>query len=323
MSGDNVGIDWLLPNYFARGALSIIGGDAGSGKSLLCYMLVTALATQGKILGQQVTGKYKSLFIQQDEPKGTTQERLGFANLYKDGKANPDYKDYVTLNHKSQHAWKATPTGLKLLDKVVEEGGYDFIIIDNLKHVLPNDVDLYHPEVERKILIPLKEIATKHDCHILVLHHTNKGEGLIGSNSIKDSANYVGMLKNKNGYKTLQDIKQRDCPDEQEVTYEVTVNDDGIWTMKITAQQNNTDLMEANDVPNFHKDLGNHFDNCHRHKKPLTVTVKDLEGITGLTHTPIKVKLAKLVASGHLVQLPTPKNKANVWQATDLFNKDY
>lgn len=46
--------DWLVPDMICRGSMIVLAGDAGVGKSILCYSLALALASGTKFLGRKL-----------------------------------------------------------------------------------------------------------------------------------------------------------------------------------------------------------------------------------------------------------------------------
>lgn len=54
LTKDPIQADWLVPGILCKGSIIVLAGDAGVGKSMLCYSLAIALASGGKFLGQQV-----------------------------------------------------------------------------------------------------------------------------------------------------------------------------------------------------------------------------------------------------------------------------
>ena len=68
--GVDVGkIDWVIPDFLARGALVLLAAEMGSGKSTLIYRAAEAIYEGLLFLDQLPTKKGEILFAQGYEPK--------------------------------------------------------------------------------------------------------------------------------------------------------------------------------------------------------------------------------------------------------------
>jgi len=66
LEGTEAPVEWLVPHLLTRGSLVVLAGDAGAGKSLLCYALGLALAGRVPFLGHPVSSATVLYFDQEN-----------------------------------------------------------------------------------------------------------------------------------------------------------------------------------------------------------------------------------------------------------------
>lgn len=288
-------VEWLVDDYFARGGVSIIYGESGTGKSVFAYLLMIALAEGNTFLDKPVNGKFKSGIIQMDEgisSWGKKMRKLGIVS--NDGKQviAPHLKPYLNFKLASDGIWESNHTGLAMLEKWFESNPIDMVIIDNLKHIIPEGITLNDYDVETKVIKPLKRLAEKYNCHILVLHHTNKAGDYIGNTYIKASLIYMGHLYVKDNQRILQDKKHRDGDNNRTVGYSLAPNSENHWHIAnvtengvtSTVTEGTTDTKTTPKLTIHEKVIKaiNAFeDQVHRKKREPGFTVADIVEIIG------------------------------------------
>ena len=153
----------LVEKLIARGRLTLLGALGGSGKSTTCYEVAEAVTTGGKVFGELQAALGKVLIYQADEPPSdahTKWERMGF---------QPD-------NDRLKIQWGFTPSMLPDLEREVEQGGYDLVIMDSLTTIYAggdakmNDAEIGLP------LYHLNRLASRTGAGILLTHHLKKGD---------------------------------------------------------------------------------------------------------------------------------------------------
>lgn len=95
-------VNWILPNWLPQGSLFTLVGDAGAGKSFLCYALGMSLATGKSFLGFTPPHPWKVLYFDQENsyPDRIQYERWAWEGLHR-----PD------LSTLAEHFW-VNPFGL-------------------------------------------------------------------------------------------------------------------------------------------------------------------------------------------------------------------
>lgn len=313
-------LDWLLPGYFTRSSISCIYGKAGTGKSYLGYNLMLGLASGGKFLDVKVTQPLQVLLIVMDESEGSRGEK--FENL-----AVCAYDD-ETLDRigvwERNIQWKCNLKGIKELDEYLASNPTDMVIIDNLKHTLPDDVDILSTDVEKKVFIRLQNIAVKYNNHILMLHHTKKEGGnkeFYGSSAIADSLSYLGCLYGDfDDVLTLEDIKQRDTA-KRKVSF--TVDTDNNYAFVVTNSSEDVKPKPKPKLTNHDKvinALRSIADYVHKGRHDGNFTVKTIAELTGVSKSSVEDSFRKLANEGVIVK---GDKRNSPYTMTSLFNEKY
>ena len=66
LAGTDVPVTWLVPDLLPQGSLVVLAGEAGAGKSVLCYTLSLALAGGADFLGHLLTPRPVAYFDQEN-----------------------------------------------------------------------------------------------------------------------------------------------------------------------------------------------------------------------------------------------------------------
>lgn len=66
LTQDPIKPDWLVEDILSKGSIIVLAGDAGVGKSMLCYSLALGLASGGKFLGRQLKADRVLYFDQEN-----------------------------------------------------------------------------------------------------------------------------------------------------------------------------------------------------------------------------------------------------------------
>lgn len=174
--------EWFIGGHIPKGTTICLFADGGTGKTLLSYDLAKAIA-----LGTHWNGFKASqgrvLIVQSDESDMDTREHLataGFNNL------PPDMVHILTKWQFSQ---------MKHLEKMIDELGIEFIIIDSLTSCNRIEAENEKDASYAAPLYDLRDIASKRGCTFLILHHENKGGGARGTTAIRNNVSEVWRLR--------------------------------------------------------------------------------------------------------------------------------
>lgn len=162
-------VRWLVPLWLAAGALSLVAGDPGVGKSFLSCE-VAARASRGQmVLGQSIAGPMRVLLVNLEDHPGMVQrprlEACG-ADL-----GNVLLLQEVRIGGKL--APIAVPRDVDLIERLVVQRGLSLVILDPISAML-SGVELNDMAQVRGALAPLEGMARRTGCAVLLIHHNRK-----------------------------------------------------------------------------------------------------------------------------------------------------
>ncbi|MGV0772289.1 AAA family ATPase [Mycobacterium syngnathidarum] len=159
---------WLAKRRIMRGAVNILVGDEGIGKSLFWVWLAALVTTGNPAPGFGVPSRSPQdvlLVITEDSWTDTVRPRLEVAGadldrikvvcVEPDGSGTPVFPLHIGLIEQCP-----TPPGL--------------IVVDTWLDTVPSGIKVKDPHDARKALHPWKELATRTGAAILLLSHTNR-----------------------------------------------------------------------------------------------------------------------------------------------------
>lgn len=163
LTGDVSPIDWLVGGMVARGAVTMLAGQEGSGKSMLAQSLAGA-AVRGRhsLIGMDVQPARVWIV---DAENGEQLIRQRFAGFGMQG-------------HEWQRLRISEARGFDLMLDVeqlhagLREWHADLVIFDTWTSLWGGS-EAFAPGVKR-CLNSLRELAQEHGCGVLLLHHTTK-----------------------------------------------------------------------------------------------------------------------------------------------------
>ena len=185
-------VDWLVPDLLPRGELSLLGADGGTGKGIWQAQLI-AYVTAGKTSGffplpPQQTGKVL-LLAGEDDPGKVLKARLLAAGA--------DMNRVLVLTADDYFGKTGQPLTLKdqALADFAAKAGPLLLIVDPLQSFLPSDVEMASRNQMRSTLLPLRAIAAKQGCAVLIVMHSNKKQGVSGRARLADSSDIWDMAR--------------------------------------------------------------------------------------------------------------------------------
>lgn len=176
-------IEYMVEGLLPTGGLSIISGDPKAGKSTLVRQLTKAVLQGDKFLGREVqTGDV--LYLALEEQGQTLREE--FKHVKTDKKIIFHIGDLRVPN----------PTGS--LRDIILEYGFRFIVIDTLHLFTQIDNINDYTECNKK-LSAVRNVARDTGAHIIMVHHSNKGDAkrgrsMLGSQALTGSADCIIQL---------------------------------------------------------------------------------------------------------------------------------
>lgn len=184
--------EWLVPDVLPRGEISLLGADGGTGKGIWQAQLI-AYVTAGKTSGffplpPQQTGKVL-LLAGEDDPGKVLKARLLAAGA--------DMNRVLVLTADDYFGKTGQPLTLKdqVLADFAAKAGPLLLIVDPLQSFLPSDVEMASRNQMRSALLPLRAIAAKQGCAVLIVMHSNKKQGVSGRARLADSSDIWDMAR--------------------------------------------------------------------------------------------------------------------------------
>ncbi len=185
-------VEWLVPELLPLGEVSLLGADGGTGKGIWQAQLI-AYVTAGKTSGffpvpPPKTGRVLIL-SGEDDPGKVLKARLLAAGA--------DMSRVLVLTADDYYAQTGQPLTFKdkALEKFVQESGPLLLIADPLQSFLPSDVEMASRNQMRGALLPLRALAARQGCAVLIAMHSNKKQGVSGRARLADSSDLWDMAR--------------------------------------------------------------------------------------------------------------------------------
>jgi RecA-family ATPase len=184
--------EWLIEGLIPNCTVTMLGGDGGTGKSLLALQLAVAAATGGRWIGREVARPGKVMFLSAEDDRHELHRRL--SNICdSDGVGVRDLDRLLIRSLAGEDALLATldrkTNTLKTtalhdsLDKAMVAGP-SLVVLDTLADLHSGEEN--HRAHARQFIGMLRGLAIRHNCAVLLLAHPSltgmaNGSGLSGS----------------------------------------------------------------------------------------------------------------------------------------------
>lgn len=183
-------VEWLIPGYMPRGAVTILGGDGGAGKTALwCDIAAAITAGNLSVLEKQDANPF---FGKRPEECGTviffsaedSVPRVLLRRLKQAG-ADPSRIKFIEAGKESFSRIKFDSQ--ELLQIVAQERP-TLVIFDPLQSFIPPAADMAKRNTMRQCMTPLLGMGEEYGTTFLVICHTNKRIQASGRQRFADSA---------------------------------------------------------------------------------------------------------------------------------------
>lgn len=164
-------VEWLWPGYIPFGAISMLDGDPGLGKSTLALDLAARLSRGERMPDGSGGGVPVGSIIltTEDDLHRVVRPRLAAAG------ANLSHVGNVTISEPdAERDVSVCRDDLESLAARVKEIGARLLILDPLVAMLPPDVNANNDQHVRQALRPLRDFAEAHGIAVLCLRHLRK-----------------------------------------------------------------------------------------------------------------------------------------------------
>ncbi|MFN0095069.1 MAG: AAA family ATPase [Dehalococcoidia bacterium] len=163
-------VEWLWPGRIPCGALTVVDGDPGLGKSTVLVDIAARVSTGTAMPGSNTAatrGGADVLFLSaEDSPSHTLRPRLEAAggDLARVHVFGPE-AEFQTLD---DHAY---------FRAAIEERSAKLVVIDPFVALLPSFVDAFRDQEIRSLLRPFAVVAGELGCAIVLIRHLTKAAG--------------------------------------------------------------------------------------------------------------------------------------------------
>lgn len=191
-------IDWVVDALFSRGSVSVVVGPPGSKKTYSLLDLALCVANGSDWL-ERFVSQGSVLLIDEESGALRLQKRLQEVVRAQsfDGTTLPVY--YTTME-----LWNLLDKGdVQEMDNLFAEVEPVLVVMDALADLMPggdeNTVKDTHPVFQR-----LRWLAEKHQCAIIVIHHSNRQGKYRGSTAIMGAVDLMLMVESEKDSTTIK-----------------------------------------------------------------------------------------------------------------------
>ena len=227
-------VDWLWPQRIPMGALTILDGDPGSGKSLLTLEIAARVSRGYPLPGETNLTEPMGVVIlsAEDSVSHVIRPRLRAANA--------DLSRVLAIpyspTHEGQPTFSKLPTDIPILEKAVGRVKARLVIFDVLVGYIPSNLSTNRDQDVRLALAPLAEMADRTGVAVILVRHLSKdpsksalyrGGGSIGIVGAARSGLLLATDPQQAEVRVLAVIKSNLGAPSQSLTFRIAT-DDGV-----------------------------------------------------------------------------------------------
>jgi hypothetical protein len=231
-------VAWLWRDWIPRGAITVLDGDPGLGKSTLTLDLAARVSRGwmmppdgGESCAQETEPAGVLLFSAEDDPETTIRPRLDAAG------ADANRVLLMECVRKGEDDRPAVlPTDLDLLDRLIQSHDIRLVVVDPFMAYLDDSFDSHKDQQIRRALRQIATMAQRTGVAVLIVRHLNKlngapalyrGGGSIGIIGAARSALIVGRDPEERSRHILAVTKKNLGPLPDSLAYQLdTVTED-------------------------------------------------------------------------------------------------
>jgi hypothetical protein len=173
-------VEWLVPGRVPLGAVSILAGEPGLGKSLYSIALAARLSRND----------VASLVLSAEDSEGATiRPRLDACE------AASGLVHSVRLLDGDEGDGLALPADAAMLDELIVETSARLVVVDPVVAYLDGGIDSHKDASVRQALAPLARIAAARSCAVLAILHVNKALGSDWYRRLSGSGGFGGAAR--------------------------------------------------------------------------------------------------------------------------------
>lgn len=187
-------IKWLWENKIPLGKITLFAGNPDNGKSLASTR-VAALVTNGMPFPDETAGRKPAnvlMLIGEDDIDDTAAPRLRGAEADMDRVYFLDAVRPVRQEDREVRLDIDIPAIERRIDSIPD--GVKLVIVDPISNYL-GKVSMVAEQEARSILIPLKRLAEKYNCAVLLVMHLNKKNDLEAISRVGGAMAFIGVAR--------------------------------------------------------------------------------------------------------------------------------
>jgi len=212
---------WLVRDLIPRGAVTMLSGDGGVGKSLLALQLMTAGAIGGKWIGIDVPAFSSFGFFCEDDKQELHRRQAAINRHFGCDFASLEraiwwprvgVENVMVQYSKDSHAPPRLNKPYREVEKIVRDEAIELIVIDTVADVFGGNEN-FRAEV-RSFIAHMRELARINDGAVLLMAHPSvagqaSGTGLSGSTAWNNSVrSRLYLTKPKNAEDDDEDCRE-------------------------------------------------------------------------------------------------------------------
>jgi hypothetical protein len=215
--------EFLWSPYIPFGALTLVVGRGGIGKSWLTTKIAADLSAGRALPGQPAMPPMKVLIISAEESPGyllTKMQHLG-----------ANYENILT----GSSEFTLDTAGLKAVEEAIKQVKAVFVVLDPMVSFLGGKLNMNNSNEVRAIVGPLHKIAQRNHCALVVVHHTRKDSRGPGAEKAMGSADFGNMARSillveprDDGVRLVTHEKHNMSPEGASLGYRVVLADGDI-----------------------------------------------------------------------------------------------
>ncbi len=182
-------VNWLWPNRIPLGALTVLDGDPGNGKSL-CALEIAARVSRGRPLPgeREFTAPGGVVILSaEDSLSHVIKPRLRAADA--------DMSRVIALPYSADFQGQATfsrlPNDIPVLGAAIKRVAAKLVVFDVLVAYVPTTLSTKSDQDVRLALAPLAEMADRLEVAVLLIRHLNKAPG---GNALYRGGGSIGII---------------------------------------------------------------------------------------------------------------------------------
>jgi RecA-family ATPase len=256
-------VTFIVPDFLMKSGLTILGGDSGSGKTMVALNLGICCATGTSFLGREISEKYSVLYIDEENRLEILKERatklensLGVSA--KDNFHLTAQEDFILQDDNDSY----TKVSTEKIYKLLEEYKPNIIFFDSLVRFMTGDENSVRDV--RKLFLPFKKFMNDFKCCLVAIHHTkksgsnNRKSDLRGSTDILNMADIVFLFSKGKEKNSITQVKNRVAPQlEKEIKFRLAFENDTLQVLWM-GEKREPDLIEK-----CQRDILQHLQDCY------------------------------------------------------------